>query len=88
MSLHKIYRVTKMKKVLAALGVVGFGASAFAEGTITIPTAVDHAALGTAVTTWGSSLIPTLLTVAGCFIGFYLLKFGIRAIKSMASASK
>lgn len=79
-----------MKKLgLACLGVAAVAGSALADPTVpTIPTAVTIDGLGTAVTTWATAAVPTLITIASCFLGFYLLKFGIRALKGIASAGK
>lgn len=80
-----------MKKLgFSALALGGMVVPALADGTtsVTIPSAASIDGVASAVTTWATAAVPTLITIASCFLGFYLLKFGIRAIKSVAGASK
>lgn len=78
-----------MKKYLFALGGIASTALAFAEDSTTLGvTASDFSGLSTALQGWVTQMVPVLVGIAAAFIGFYLLKFGIRLIKSMLSTSK
>lgn len=76
-------------RALACLGAFGaFVSSAFAEGAaVTIDTA-NVTSLGTAMSTWATTVMPIVLSVAGAFVAFYMLRLALRLLKGIASGSK
>lgn len=79
----KKYLIPCLAVIMAAGVVLADGAK---PPEIMSEVAIDT--LVTAVTDWAKLIVPFLLTIAGCFLGFYLLKFAIRAMKSVAGAAK
>lgn len=88
-----------MKKLLALVGVLGAGA-AFAEGeagsnpistnlgTLSSDVTSNVTTIGNQLGTWVSEFTPVLLGIAGVFVAIWLIRIAIRAVKSVASASK
>lgn len=76
----------KFKLAVALSGVLP--AALFAEGTSSIDLAPATTALDsikTALTSWQSTAITTLTTIAGLFLVFWLVKFVIRIVKQFTS---
>lgn len=76
-----------MKKAFFALGSVGMSVAAFADGTssVTVP---DISGVTSAVTTWAGTFGTTLVSIAGAFLAWYLLKLALRALKGVAGSAK
>lgn len=78
-----------MKKFLALLAVAGSSVAVFAEGaTEGTITPLDMTAYTTSLKSWVTSFGPVLLGVAGAFAAIWLLRLGIRLIKSVSNSSK
>lgn len=78
-----------MKKLLSLGVIVGTHAVALAEGAAdgTI-TPIDMSSFTTSLKTWVTSFGPVLLGVASAFAAIWLLRVGIRLVKSVSNSSK
>lgn len=78
-----------MRKLFSLLAVAGSSVAAFAEGaTEGTITPLDMTAYTTSLKAWVTSFGPVLLGVAGAFAAIWLLRLGIRLIKSVSNSSK
>lgn len=79
-----------MKKLVFAVPALVGVLSAFAEGGSTQIVLDDSFAtnLQGAFTTWAAAVSPVLMTIAGVFLGFWLIRFVLRLVKGVASAGK
>lgn len=82
----------KIKNCLSALAVALCGGSVFAEDAQNVfnfeTVNTQMTGLKTSLEAWGQSFLPILIGIVAVFIGYWLLKFAIRLVKGMASASK
>lgn len=76
-----------MKKYLPALAVALSAVSVFAEGE---PATADSAvnAVISAVTAFASSALTAVVPIGVAFVAFFLVRMGIRIVKSIASSAK
>lgn len=85
-----------LKKICAALAVVGTSAFALADDTVTHLLPQTDSANGieafqtllTDLTAWSGKFLPICLGVVGVFLVYWLIKFGLRVFKSFAGSGK
>lgn len=77
-----------MKKYLPALAVALSAVSVFAEGegAATAETAVNSVI--SAVTAFASTALQAIVPIGVAFVAFFLVRMGIRIVKSIASSAK
>lgn len=77
-----------MKKFCVAIpALLGSVSLLAAEGDITLDTTFANK-LATAFSNWATAVTPFVMTIAGIFLGFWLIRFVLRVVKGVASAGK